>query len=224
MLKSCVGRGGLVAAVLVSVAAGHALAVDITLNPGDSIDAAVVGASDGDRILLNPGTYAGDVDYRGKLLTIEGIAGAGATTIQGSGAGPVIRVRNQGPDGAALRGVTVTGGSASRGGGIDVASAAHLLIEDCVVSGNAASSSGGGLACRGATAALENVIFSANTAGSGADVFVQNEGDFTATGCDFTTPPTVPTASGIVMRPTRCPRHPPTQGHRWCAVASSGLC
>ncbi|MCA9311362.1 MAG: hypothetical protein KDA21_09170, partial [Phycisphaerales bacterium] len=67
-----------------------------------------------------------------------------------------------------------------------VASAAHLLIEDCVVSGNAASSSGGGLACRGATAALENVIFSANTAGSGADVFVQNEGDFTATGCDFT--------------------------------------
>ncbi|MCA9312212.1 MAG: right-handed parallel beta-helix repeat-containing protein, partial [Phycisphaerales bacterium] len=159
----------------------QALAADFMLEPGDSIDAAVQGATDGDRILGTPGEYVGNIDLRGRLLVIEGIMGAEQTTIRGTGARSVVRARSGEPEGTTLRGVRVTGGSDTRGGGVDVASGANLLIESCEIVGNTATS-GGGVACRAATVILRDVGLWDNAASQGDCVYSQNGATVTLEG------------------------------------------
>lgn len=152
-------------AALAAGLAGPAAADDIEV-PGDAptIQAAIELAEDGDRILVAAGTWLERIDFLGKDLVLESVAGPEATVIDGEDVPGWVVVVGAGTDGdSAIRGFTITGGRGSvgsggdgPGGGITV-SGATFLIEDCVVTGNTGidgagiSTSGGSVTVRDAT-------------------------------------------------------------------------
>jgi hypothetical protein len=86
----------------------------------------------GDRVLVLPGTYFGALVVD-RAIALEAVDGAGATTLDGSGAAPVVTLSA----GAFLRGFTITGGDGpERAGGVLVTSTDPVWIEDCVIADN----------------------------------------------------------------------------------------
>jgi hypothetical protein len=118
-----------------------ALAADVVVGAGGSIQGAIIAASDGDRILVQPGTYFEVLDLQGKRLQVVGVAGALATVVDGSGLGDAV-VRVEGcPEGTLLRGLTLTHGAGRPfpssygfdyyGGAVWAGGGSKLAIEDC---------------------------------------------------------------------------------------------
>ena len=133
------------------VLAGTTLAATINV-PADytTIQAAVDAASGGDVILVAPGTYTGTgnevVDMLGKAITIRATGTPEQTIIHGGGARRVITCSSgEGAD-TIIEGFTITGGSASTGGGI-YCSYSSPTITDCTITGNTANDDGGGVYC-----------------------------------------------------------------------------
>ena len=123
--------------------------------PGDypTIQAAIDAAHTGDTIVVSPGTYEEDIDFLGKGIVLESLAGPAATVVQGSGTGPVVRIDSEEPAGTTIRGFTITGGYAQMsygedgvGGGIYILGPAQALIENNYVTLNRAGGQGGGIA------------------------------------------------------------------------------
>ena len=81
---------------------------------------------------------------------------------------------------ASILGLTITGGSASNGGGL-YNDGGNLTLTDCTVSGNSSSGNGGGVYTRGGTTTLIDCSISGNSAFQ-AGVFVAN-GTTVLTGC-----------------------------------------
>lgn len=165
-------------ASLFSLTAGSVLAADIRV-PADapSIQAAIDQAQAGDRVLVDPGTWSGPVDFLGKDIVVEAVAGPDATVIDGGGStGFVVRFASgEGPN-ATLRGFTVTGGfgqgdGAGPGGGIRVEGAAPTL-EGNIVAGNTGVFGGGLSVVDGAPRLVDN-RFVGNQALQGGGLYVQ---------------------------------------------------
>ena len=135
-----------------AVFASHASANDLIVQPGESIQAAIGIAVNGDRILIEPGTYFENIDLLGKAIEVIGTSGADVTTIDGGDAGPVVALHSaEGPD-TRIAGLTIQGGSgefgASWGGGISAINNEDGLIaaptvEDCILRDNRGTNGGG---------------------------------------------------------------------------------
>jgi parallel beta-helix repeat protein len=124
-----------------------------TINvPADytTIQAAVDAASNGDEILVAPGTYTstGDqvVDMLGKAITLRASGTPEETIIDGEGARRVLRCGGGETPATIIEGFTITGGSTASGGGIYCSNASPTLT-DCVIENNTASQVGGGIWC-----------------------------------------------------------------------------
>ena len=128
-------------AVLASTTAAQSV---ITVRPGESIQAAVAAASDGDTVVVHAGTYGGSLDFLGKAITVKGI---GFPVISG-GSGvfnSVVYFRNgEGPS-SVLQGFVIRGGYGVQGGGIHSIDA-QPTIRDCFIHANFANAEGGGVA------------------------------------------------------------------------------
>lgn len=132
---------------------GPVLANDIPVPAGGDVQAAIVQAQDGDRVLVAAGTYNQTIDFLGKAIEVIGVAGAGATTLDGSGQpGPVVRFHQGEGPASRLQGFTVTGadaiGTDCAGGGIGAVCLVSGLvatptIADCRITGNRAQLGGG---------------------------------------------------------------------------------
>ncbi len=145
-----------------------------------TIAAALQAADDGDAIQIGAGTYAGGVDVS-KDVRIVG-AGSDKTTIQGTSAASVIRIRR----GANVRitGVTITGGGGSRvgpdlfGGGIlneGQLSLGFSTVRDNAVTGG--ESLGGGLYSDSSKDLnIAASVISGNRAARGGGIYIR-EGD-----------------------------------------------
>jgi len=141
----------------------------VTLAPVSDLQFVVDSASDRDVICLLDGDYAGPIDLSAIDLTLVGLAGRAVTTIDGGGGGPVITV---GPDpgllSTAIRGLTITGGDAERGGGLHLER--PVSLSSLLVTGNTATW-GGGLSLEtdllAPQAALDDVIIEGNEATQG---------------------------------------------------------
>jgi predicted outer membrane repeat protein len=122
-----------------------------------------------DTIVFDDSLGAATIALTGSPLTLSGvsstaseaIAGAGHITVSGQDSSGVFAI-NRGVQ-ADLSGLTITGGHASVGGGID--NSGGLTIDDCVVSGNTADSSGGGIRSGlGSTLLISNSTITGNSA------------------------------------------------------------
>ncbi len=66
-------------AVVAVTMGGTAVADIINVGPGDSIQAAIDAAVDGDEIVVFPGTYFETINFLGKAITLRSSDGAGVT-------------------------------------------------------------------------------------------------------------------------------------------------
>ena len=121
------------AVVACVIAARLASAEPVTreLLPGQSIQAAIDAAADGDVLELAAGSWVEDVDFRGKAITLLGRGPE--TVLRGTGAGPVVTFASGETAASVLDAVTITGGVAQRGGGVFVDGASPTLLRNRIV-------------------------------------------------------------------------------------------
>lgn len=111
-----------------------------------TIQQAIDAAVKGDTVLVAPGTYNENIDFKGKSITVTSSGGADLTFIDGTQAGSVVTFKSgEGPD-SVLFGFTITNGLNYSGGGIRCNDSSPT-IENNTISKNAASGSGGGGVC-----------------------------------------------------------------------------
>ncbi len=137
----------------------------IQVAPEESIQAAIDRAVDGDVIELAAGDYGERIDFRGKAIRIVG-AGE-ATVIRGTGRGPVVRFSSREGPGSVLDSVVITGGVASRGGGIYIRGASPTVVRT-IVTQNRAALQGSGIYIGGNASPLiynNLIIYNTNDGG-----------------------------------------------------------
>ena len=114
-----------------------------------TIHEGIAAASDGDTLLVAPGTYPqADVDPGAKNLVITGQAGPDSTFIDVSQTGRGFHVHGGQDSTMVIQGFTISNGVGPYGGGI-YAEGTSPTIRDCVFSGNWATGIGGALAASG---------------------------------------------------------------------------
>ena len=146
--------------------------------PGDypNIQAAANGASVGETICVEPGTYHEHVELSVHDAGLIAVAGPGATAIDGSGTGRPLKV---GPANGTIlvQGFTLSNGNApieavTGGGGLRIDSTA-VVLRDLILIGNHSDTGAGGMLCYVCDADMENLTFQGNTAdatGGGAEI------------------------------------------------------
>jgi nitrous oxidase accessory protein NosD len=137
------------AAVLAALAASSPVAARAaTLHvPGDhaTIQAAIAAASAGDTVLVSPGTYAENLGFAGKAITVASTDGAAVTIVDGGGAGPVVRfAAGEGP-GSVLSGFTLRNGFADEGGGVQISYASPTIVGNRIEANRGCAGAGVGI-------------------------------------------------------------------------------
>lgn len=126
--------------------------------PGDypTIQQAIDAAVGGDIVLVAPGTYTENIDFKGKAITVKGNQGPSLTTIDGSKPldpdhGSVVSFRQMEGSDSVLDGFTVTGGKGTLidytyyGGGIFCSNGSSPLIANNIITDNTVDGDGGGM-------------------------------------------------------------------------------
>jgi hypothetical protein len=137
------------------------------------IQAAIDASIHGDVVLVEPGTYLENIDFKGKLITVTSAEGPEGTVIDGSQAGSVVTFASKESTGVLLQGFTITNGSGTyhssggyHGGGI-YCMGSKPTIEGNIITLNSLSgslSSGGGIHCNSyAEPLIKNNVVSCNT-------------------------------------------------------------
>lgn len=131
------------------------LAVNVVANtatiyvPDDysEIQQAIDASDSGDTVIVRPGTYIEDIDFKGKAITVRSERGAEVTTIDGgTGIYATVRFRNgEGPT-TVIEGFTITNGDCVQGGGI-LCNESSPTITNNIIVGNKVSKQGGGICC-----------------------------------------------------------------------------
>ena len=124
-----------------------------------SIQSAIESASDGDIILVDPGTYLGQINFLDKNITLASLIYSGydqnelaKTILDGNGQGPVVTFNDGQDQSAILLGFIIKNGSASQSGGGILIEDASPTIDRNIIHNNHAGScggTGGGIAVQG---------------------------------------------------------------------------
>jgi hypothetical protein len=98
-----------------------------------TIQAGIDAAVPGDLVVVAPGTYQENIDFRGKDIWLQGY-GPGVTTIDGGRRGPTVAITSGETRSAVLRGFTIRGGMTDprfdSGGGIEIGNASPSILEN----------------------------------------------------------------------------------------------
>lgn len=136
--------------ILVTVFAVPALSGAATIHvPADypSIQLGIILAANGDTVLVAPGTYVENIDFKGKGITVKSSGGAMVTVIDGNQAGSVVTFQfGEGLD-SVLDGFTVTNGDVGGSGGGILCDETSPTIMNNIIKGNTAGWAGGGIHC-----------------------------------------------------------------------------
>lgn len=157
-------------AFVVALGLSSAANADFLRVPDDypTIQAAIDAAPNGAVITVAAGEYVGDIDFHGKLLTVEG--SGPDSVIRGTGKGPVVRFTSGEGELSILDSFTITGGLAASGGGILIQGSSPTILRNVIV-GNSATSVGSGMYIGGSLAAplVANNLMIFNTGRFGGD-------------------------------------------------------
>lgn len=193
--------------VLVLAAAFCATAAPIIVDVGGggdylAIKPALAAASEGDTVLVKPGTYTGtdntDLDFAGTNVTLRGEGGASVTTIDCAG-GRSTRVfyfwdGDAGPS-CVIEGLTLTNGGIYSPGGLVYCWMSSPTFVDCVFS-NSVGTYGGALYICESTASFTRCVFSGNTADHGGAAQIELASP-TFTDCEFNSNTSTGEAGGV---------------------------
>jgi hypothetical protein len=150
---------------LVLLLAPLARAADVPVPAGASIQAALDAAADGDTLVLEAGTYDGDVDFGGRAVRIVGVGPA--TVLRGSGTGPVVTFDEGEPADAVLDSVLVTGGMADSGGAALIRGGSPTIQRSVLVDNRAVFRGSAVTVSDGSTARLYNNLVIYNLTAGG---------------------------------------------------------
>lgn len=130
-----------------------------------TIQAALAAAVAGDTVEVACGTYREwQLAMKTGVVLTSATGSPDCVTIDAGGRGRVLWCNQVGAP-AVIRGLTVTGGRATFGGGVYLGSASVPSIEDCVFTGNVADV-GGGIYVHHSDPVVSRCVFSGNTATS----------------------------------------------------------
>lgn len=140
--------------------------------PGDysTIQAAINAASNGDEIIVSPGTYTENINFNGKNIILRSTDPTNpsivdSTIIDGNNAGTVVSFYNTEDSTCVLAGFTIrNGNTSSSGGGINGGGSQATILCNKIINNTAAGDGGGLYNCRGV---IQKNIISGNTASSG---------------------------------------------------------
>jgi hypothetical protein len=126
----------------------------------------------GGRVIVHPGTYAGprnrDLEFGGKTIVLESLAGPDSTIIDCEGLGRGFNFASQEDAESAVDGFTIKDGVADFGGGIRCFWNSSPTLGNLIIDGCSATSDGGGIwAGAGSVPSLTNVTIFGCTAGRG---------------------------------------------------------
>ena len=155
-----------------------------------TISAGIAAVTDGDTVLVAPGTYTGagnrNLDFGGKDIVVRSQSGASMCTVDAENLGRAFVFANAEGAGARLEGFTITHGfHVSAGGGIFV-SASSPTIVDCVISDNRTANgttgtlgvagghggNGGGIYVTNGSPRFIGCSIQSNRTGKGGDGFI----------------------------------------------------
>lgn len=132
-----------------------------------TIQAAIDAATNGDEVLVDPGTYFENIDFKGKSITVMSLQGAGVTTIDGGSVAPVVNFSNGEPASAVLQGFTIQHGYPTfayqyMGGGVHMAGASPT-IQSNIITSNTACGHGAGISVSGGSPVIRDNAITANS-------------------------------------------------------------
>ncbi len=165
-------RNTILASVLFGLGIQTSVLADIINVPGDqpTIQEAIDAASDGDEVVVAPGTYNEAISLLGKAITLRSSDGPEVTTIDANGSDTVVRCDGwEGPE-TVITGFTITGGKAEGGGGMY--NFGTPTVTHCRFIGNHAKFGGGGMYNeQGSSARVINCTFNGNSAPIGGGMY-----------------------------------------------------
>jgi len=141
-----------------------------TINvPADqpTIQDAINVANTGDTVLVAPGTYAENINFLGKAITVKSSGGAKVTIIDGGKLGPVVTFATSETSKSVLNGFTLQNGNSTfnsqyDGGGVYI-SGASPTVSNNVIQNNGACNGGGGIAVEFSSARILNNLIKNNS-------------------------------------------------------------
>src|SRR5215467_7831716 len=137
-----------------------------------TLQAAINAASNGDTVLVAPGTYVENINFGGKAITVASSGGPSVTTIDGGAQGSVVTFSTGEGLTSILNGFTVRNGfqNGFSGGGIYIASASPTITGNIITGNHAAV--GCGIYVYGGSPFIQNNTITANNqtgAGDGGE-------------------------------------------------------
>jgi nitrous oxidase accessory protein NosD len=137
-----------------------------------SVQAAIDAAAEGEVVMLGPGTFDEDIDFKGKAITVMGVGPE--SVLRGTGTGPVVTFASGEGTDSVLASLTVTGGLADRGGGIFIQGSSPTIV-GTVVRENRARQQGSGIYLEASSALVYNnlVILNGHAGGDPHSIEIQ---------------------------------------------------
>ena len=177
-------KSGLVLILLgLALACQAAVADVITVSPGESIQAAIDAASNGDEIEVAPGIYNEAINFNGMAVRLYSSGGQNVTAIDANGAFHAVQCVSGEDPNTIMDGFTITGGNADGGGMYNHNSSP--TVTNCTFTGNSAEYCGGGMYNRGSSPTVTYCTFSDNSAACYGGGMYNRDGSPTVTNCIF---------------------------------------
>jgi len=143
-----------------------------------TIQAGIDVASDGNTVLVQPGTYVENINYNGKnitvgslFLTTQDTSYISQTIIDGDSLDSVVKFESGEDSTAVLTGFSIIHGYSSNGGGIYCYNYSSPSLENVTITGNSANTGGGIYYGWSPSPSLENVTITGNSANTGGGIY-----------------------------------------------------
>ena len=158
-----------IAAVVLSIDTANSQSTIQVPTNFSTIQSAINAASNGDTVLVAPGTYVENINFNGKAITLASSSGPAVTIIDGNHNGTVVTFNHSETPSSVLSGFTIQNGFQNGGFGAGIAiTSASPTISANVITGNHAAGANGIYVNAGSPLIINNTIANNDQAGAGS--------------------------------------------------------